>query len=87
MSEKFNERDQYLLIIIEDLPVPAGAITAKKVQTGFHGKPEEMIEALALVMVHSAKYRELINAAGRMANKIRRGEMPEPGNYKTENSN
>jgi hypothetical protein len=76
-----TDKDRFLLILVEDLPLPANSIECKKVGTALNGPEAEMIEVLAVLMAHSEKFRRLFNAAGIMANKIRRGEMPTPGHF------
>lgn len=42
------------------------------------GDRQQLIDAIAGAMVTRVNVREIINAAGKLANKIRRGEEPMP---------
>lgn len=53
-------------------------IVLRVIRVGVGGDEKELITAVAMVMVENEKIRRIINEAGKLANKIRSGEIAKP---------
>jgi len=78
MSNDTNKK-HFLLLEIEQVDAVIVNTYIVKLMTG--GDPETIVEAIAMAIVGSSRFREIVNKAGSMANKIRRGEMAAPGKF------